>query len=414
MPRRSDEWRGCVVRRSGRSRLYVKVRIDGRWVLRATPYRVGEESKADAMLAAMRDDLLARESQGLPSGRLTVRAWAKRWLEERERAGDVADTVGERSRLDTHILPALGDMTLDEVRPRHVVAMLDRARSAGLAPRTIRNVYSVARSLWRDARIADLTTASPCELRHRQIGRIHDADPTWRDQAQLTLAELSRLLSDEAVTLERRLAWGLCSLAMLRHGEMAGLRWRALDLEAQPLGRLDVVTSYDTGRTKGRKSRRVPVHPALRPLLAAWRLSGWAERYRRAPAADDLVLPSPRDVGRPRTHQGTYKLLQLDLERLGMRPRRVHDLRRTGISLALSAGADESRLRWATHGRPGTVMGGYTTLEWEATCAEVSRIPGLRSGSTVVPLHGAGGVPSTPAGRPRARKSAKSRGPARR
>ena len=51
-----------------------------------------------------------------------------------------------------------------------------------------------------------------------------------------------------------------------------------------------------------------------------------------------------------------------DLARLGYRPRRVHDLRRTFISLALADGARKDVLRWITHGPEGDIVDLYTTL----------------------------------------------------
>jgi integrase len=73
--------------------------------------------------------------------------------------------------------------------------------------------------------------------------------------------------------------YAIKAIAGLRHGEAAGLRWRHYDPDLEPLGRLLVATSYDTGRTKTDVTRRVPVHPTLAKILAAWKLSHW-ERLR--------------------------------------------------------------------------------------------------------------------------------------
>ena len=54
--------------------------------------------------------------------------------------------------------------------------------------------------------------------------------------------------------------------------------------------------------------------------------------------------------------------------------RRAHDLRRTGISLARSAGADAAILRWGTHAPPKSVIDLYTSIEWEALCREVGKL----------------------------------------
>ncbi len=54
--------------------------------------------------------------------------------------------------------------------------------------------------------------------------------------------------------------------------------------------------------------------------------------------------------------------------------RRIHDLRRTLISLARSDGAKKDILRLGTHGRDGDIMEAYTTLDWEALCLEVTKL----------------------------------------
>src|SRR5262245_7615672 len=56
------------------------------------------------------------------------------------------------------------------------------------------------------------------------------------------------------------------------------------------------------------------------------------------------------------------------------RARRVHDARRTFISLSLADGARRDILRWVTHGPEGDIVGLYTTLPWRARCAEVEKL----------------------------------------
>jgi hypothetical protein len=63
----------------------------------------------------------------------------------------------------------------------------------------------------------------------------------------------------------------------------------------------------------------------------------------------------------------------VDLKALGLGHRRVHDLRRTGISLAIEDGADETILHRGTHAPPKDIMGLYTSVAWEALCREVDK-----------------------------------------
>lgn len=135
----------------------------------------------------------------------------------------------------------------------------------------------------------------------------------------------------------------------------------------------------------------MPIHPALASLLAAWRLGGWAQTFGRPPTDADLVLPVPpepprkgrrRPAGALRDKNWARKRLVRDLASLGLRLRRGHDLRRTGISLAQDGGADSRVLRWGTHAPPGETIDGYTTLAWGTLCRAVSMLRVLREQHT--------------------------------
>jgi integrase len=370
-------WRGSIIVRRGS--FYLSVRdAEGRWRQRATGIPALPERRADAerLLAEVRAGLKAHADVGEP-GPVTVRSWGGRWL--KTRTGP--DRVNDEARLRLHVYPLLGSMPLDEVRPRHLVEVVDRLRAAGRAPRTVRNVYSVMKALFRDARIADvLQAADPCILTHRQLGKIKDSAKFKRAEAVFGPEELAALVGDERLPQDRRVWYGLLGIGMLRTGEAAGLRWGRVQ-RAEPLGRLVVATSYDKGRTKTDTDRWMPVHPTLAAALAAWRLGGWAREFGRPPTDDDLVLPVPptpkrrgrrRPAGSLRTKDWARKRLVADLAVLGLRLRRGHDLRRTGISLAQDGGADSRVLRWGTHAPPGETIDGYTTLAWGTLCRAVS------------------------------------------
>lgn len=373
----SSSWRGSVL--SIRGRLYLQVKDGaGRWRQRAlklddTP---ANREKAEQSLAELRTLLRAREDAGAGAGPVTVRAWGATWIRDRE--GKVRDVANDRRRLALHVYPVIGSMPLDEVRPRHLVQVVDRVR-ADHAPRTVRNVYSVVKALFRDARIADvLTTPDPCILTHRQLGRVKDSPRFRRAEARFSVEELTALVADSRIPEDRRAWYALLGIGMLRTGEAAGLRWADVQ-RAEPLGRLVVHTSYDRGETKTGAVRWMPVHPALAAVLAAWKLGGWARTFGRPPTEDDLVVPVPpprnrgprRPAGALRTKDWARKRLVRDLAALGFRLRRAHDLRRTGISAAQDGGARPDRLRWGTHAPPGETIDAYTTLEWATLCQAV-------------------------------------------
>jgi integrase len=384
MPR--AEWSGSVYLPAGRTRLHLSVRVAGRWRSKATPYPDTPEGRelAGRMLAALRSQLQAEEAAGAADAPLTVERWAETWLETRR------DPTYDRIHLTLHVLPVIGSMPLRRLEPRHLLELVDAWRAAGAAARTIRNRYATVHAMCRDAAVRGLIPQSPAILsRPAHLPAIEDVDPEWRASAVLQRAEVERLLGAGGPA-DSRVAWHLLALAGLRHGELAALRWRHYDAEREPLGSLLIARSNRRGRTKTGQTRQVPVLPALAAVLAAWRLTGWERFLGRAPGPDDLVLPlrglrgSPEPRMRSKGH--TLRRLHRALAALGLRPRRVHDLRRTWISLCLSDGADRETLRWASHGRPGDVLGAYTEMEWAKLCAEVGKLSARAARAAVVAL----------------------------
>jgi len=115
--------------------------------------------------------------------------------------------------------------------------------------------------------------------------------------------------------------------------------------------------------------REIPVHPGLAQVLIEWRRLGWKSTYGRSPKDDDLIIPSTEGGHRSVTY--ALKTFHRDLEVLGLRKRRLHDCRRTFISLAQDGGASKDVLRFLTHPSPGDAFDLYSTPSWEARCEAV-------------------------------------------
>jgi len=211
-----------------------------------------------------------------------------------------------------------------------------------------------------------------------------DKDPEWRAAATYTTGEVEKLISDPRILADRRVLYALKALAGLRHGEAAALRWRHYDATLEPLGRLLVAVAYNSrdGIEKGTKTditRRVPVHPTLSKVLAAWRLSGWHATYGRAPDPDDLIVPAR--TFQPRDKKDAQDALVLDLAALGLRVeagkdrnRGGHHLRSWFVTTCQEHGAHRDLLRVVTHTASGDVVSGYTRASWPALCAEVGKL----------------------------------------
>lgn len=373
------DWRGVVV--SIRGRLYLNV-VDhtGTWRQRSLKLDDTPENRiiGQARLSEVRAVLKARQDAQTGPGVVTVKTWGTKWLKDRRVA--IQDFDHDETHLKLYVYPHIGSMPLDEVRPRHLIDVVNRAKALGRAPRTVRNIYSTIKAMIRDARIADvLVGPDPCILTHRQLGKAKDSTKFERASAVFTAEELPSFILDPRVPDDRRAWYALLGFGMLRTGEAAGLRWASIQ-RAEPLGRMVVDTSYDWGETKTGEKRWMPIRPTLAAVLAEWKLGGWARTFGRPPTDSDLVCPVPppknrgprRAGGSMRTKDWCRKRLVKDFAVLGLRHRRAHDLRRTGISLAQDGGADSRVLRWGTHAPPGETIDAYTTLAWSTLCRAVA------------------------------------------
>lgn len=352
---------------------------DGKWGSYPTPYRIGEEKEAERWTVRAQANIDKRNAIGL-SGAQTVASYSRDWLARRERDG-VASVRDERGRINNHVIPAIGDMKLSEVRGRHV-ADLVRAlnRNEDLAPRTVLNIYGVMRTMFRDVERDELIEKNPCDPPPPELPEKVDKDPEWRHQAVWEMQEVVSLITDPRIPAERRVQYAMKSLAGLRHGEVAGLRWRNWDETEVPLTKMSVARSYNNKRTKTKVTRQVPVHPELARVLRLWRSEHWPRVYGRVHAADDLIVPTRTQ--KPVSANDAVRYLKDDLDTLGLRrsagehrERGGHDLRAWFITTCLEHGASIEALMRVTHTKPKDVISGYTRLPYPALCSAVSCLP---------------------------------------
>ncbi len=369
------------------NRIWMGFQLDGKQRCRSTGFMRGEEKQARKLLRRTECNISSGIEFGDSVGTVTVASYAKIWTKAR-RARGLRNVTTDEGRVTNHILPCIGRLKIDDVRPRHLKKLVAELRAKGLAPRTVHNIYGLVRKLFRDAQVDELVDTNPCVLTSTELGRKEDKDPEWRSGAVFSRDEVELFISSDLIPCDRQVIYALLGLAGLRHGEMAGMRWRHYDAVAEPLGRLVVACSYLRPGTKTGRTREVPVHPTLAAMLAEWKLGGWVEMMGRQPCADDLIAPSRR--GNVRSRHRSYDALQDDLRRHGLRPRRQHDFRRAFITLARVDGARADILEHVTHAPRGDIVNIYTTLPWLALCAEVAKLNVERKTGTVLVL------PATP------------------
>lgn len=322
-------------------------------------------------------------------------------IDRRAERGIKGAKKDERTHVTKHLEPIFGAMPITESLGDFQVVRdgFGRLKAKGLASRTLRNVWSTFRAIQVEAAEEGVILALPPPL---TVGRGHlpppeDSAGFDRDRAVFTRDELSQLLSCDDVPGHRRIMYAVYAMTGARQGEVLPMRVNHFEPWRDNLPGL-VLPAEKTGRFGGDGWRLVPVHPTLQAWLEWWLDGEYQAVHGRKPTDGSLLFPtaSNRRKGAGETlisANEIYKRWKFhDLPAAGLEHRRMHDMRRSFISIARSSRVDDRLVRSVTHRYvKDRVLEMYTTYEWAALCDAIGgidfRLPGPPgSGAKVVSL----------------------------
>jgi integrase len=150
MGKRRGQGEGSIHRRTDGSWCAI---VDLGWVSgkRKRKYLYGQTRKevADKLKAAHHDQA---DGADIAPERQTLAAFLDTWLEQTVKVRNRVGTYESYTQIvRSHITPAIGRYQLNKLMPEHVQVMLNQLTSAGLAPRTVRNVRAVLRDALNQA-----------------------------------------------------------------------------------------------------------------------------------------------------------------------------------------------------------------------------------------------------------------------
>lgn len=240
---------------------------------------------------------------------------------------------GYRGAWFTKIEPALGRSKVAEIRPVHVKRLVQTLLADGYAPSTVRNTVTALRVLFKWAISEELASSNPCDDVALPSGG------TTRDN--IVPVETALKLVDALPTPREKALWATAFFAGLRRGELAGLEWADVDLEARSI---TVRRSYDPGgRTmvspKSKAGSRTLGFPALlTPFLAAL-------EHR-----EELVFGRPEDHSKPFVEKGITKRADEAWAAAGLDRLTLHECRHTYASLMIAANVNMKTIQtWIGH-----------------------------------------------------------------
>lgn len=316
----------------------VRDEVAGRKVDLATGYP--NITAARAAMILLKAEALRGESLVPRGGKTTLNAHVDEWWPGYLRGVKPSTAESERARLDCHILPMLGHLTLDDVDGVLVgewVSMLtegngawrkgSKRRRTPLAPKSVANCHGLLFVIMKAAVAKRLIRTNPC-VGTTLPERVH------HEMRFLTDAEITRLMK-VVPSYWRPLVLLLLATGM-RWGEAIGLRAGRVDLTpARP--RLLVVEQLQELAGSGRMVWTTPKSARGRRTVSFRRRTADAlAPLVRGKDKADVVFRAP---GGGLVRSRVFRRLWVKwTKEAGVEGLRIHDLRHTHASILISAG----------------------------------------------------------------------------
>ncbi len=336
--------RGHIRKRGSSWTIVVDIGKDPVTKKRERLWRSVKGSKRDAERELNR--ILTERDTGnfVKPNKVTIAEYLEKWLETYVSTNVRPKTAeGYHSKIRAHIIPELGRIRLQELKPVHLQAfygkMMESGRvngQGGLGASTVRHLHRILKKALNDAVRWQLVGRNVCTA-------VDPPRAARKEMRALNVEDVHKLL-DAAENTDYYPVIYTAIYTGLRRSELLGLRWRDIDLDLATLSVIQVRMQLSGGKTffqepkTAKGKRQVNLSPATVTLLRQYKeqqkvqsiLAGW-----------QLTPESPVFCyadGTPILPDGVTHAFKKIIKRLGMADIRFHDLRHTHASLMLKQG----------------------------------------------------------------------------
>jgi len=347
--------------------------------------------------------MLAKVNRMIERGELTLESaedvgaeafkpFAEQWSKKRVDDG-VAMAKDERINLTKHVYDVtiegstFGDLAILDVRPRHVVAVLQAAIDKGLRKGTVEHIKRMLSRIFSAAIGADLLLPGTSPVKDAKTPRIPEAQRVKKKRVTLTDAEVAQFFECEKVDLELRMM-SLCARTSggMRTSDVNRWDWSHIDTK-----RFEMCKIPRQKTDSGPQELEIP--EMLRPFLAAW----WIQANKPTSGPVFPVTKGARK-GEFRAKRGVSyagrlrKALRLAgltrpelyVETATTLPVDFHSFRRAFVTALAEADINQQRAMTLSHHSDAKTHMGYVAETSAMKRIPVAALPAINAGSPAV------------------------------
>ncbi|MGB9780602.1 tyrosine-type recombinase/integrase [Caldanaerobacter sp.] len=280
--------------------------------------------------------------------RLTFKAFVEKWLKEYAEDNLAPKTLHRyKEMLEKRIIPALGHLKLNKIKPVHILEFLnmlkeDGARldgkEGGLSPQTIKHHYRLIHAIFEDAVKWQLISSNPAS--NIEPPKVPKKEAGYYNEEEVK--KLIKALENEK--LKYKVAVMVTLAAGLRIGELMGLKWEHVDFENNTI-KIEQANQYLPGEgtfTKDPKTetskRLIAMPKEIMDLLREYKKEQNIERLKKGSMWIDTGYVFTQWNGQPMYPYTFTKWFPKFLEKHGLRRITFHQLRHTSATLLINAG----------------------------------------------------------------------------
>ncbi len=255
------------------------------------------------------------------------------------------------SKYNKHLQPVFGKKLLNTIKGTDITEWQNSMLEKGYAIETIKSVRGILSTIFEDAVRAELIEKNPVKYASIMSKRKQVKKAT-NEIMPFSISEIKSLIQSTR-TEQMKIFYMLLFTTGLRGGEAIGLEWSKVDFEKMEIEISSQIGRGVVGSPKWDSFRTVPITEALLPYLQKqFEMTGNENSY--------VFLNTHSkpfwDISKIR--EGEWKK---DLERAGIKYRKIHQTRHTFCSTHISAGEDINLIsKIAGHSSPRMTLEVYS------------------------------------------------------